>query len=127
MSYSFGDLSTLTSKFANVLAGLGVTKGDRIFTFMERIPELYVALFGGLKLGAIVGPLFADFGPDPVRDRLQDSGAMTLITTPALKARIASILPDLPDLKHLIMVDRSGQHPGESGDISYHEAMASAS
>ena len=126
-SYTFGDLSTLTSKFANVLAGLGLAKGDRIFTFMERIPELYVALFGGLKLGAIVGPLFADFGPDPVRDRLRDSGAMVLVTTPALKARIASIIPDLPDLKHLIMVDRSGQHQGESGDISYHEAMASAS
>ena len=126
-SYTFGDLSTLTSKFANVLTGLGVAKGDRIFTFMERIPELYVALFGGLKLGAIVGPLFADFGPDPVRDRLRDSGAMVLVTTPALKARIASIIPDLPDLKHLIMVDRSGQHQGEGGDISYHEAMASAS
>ena len=61
--YTFGELSSLTNKFANALAGLGVAKGDRVFTFMERLPELYVAVFGVLKLGAIVGPLFADFGP----------------------------------------------------------------
>ena len=38
-SYTFGELATLTNKFANVLAGLGVAKGDRVFTFIERIPE----------------------------------------------------------------------------------------
>ncbi len=126
-SYTFGELSTLTNKFSNVLAGLGVTKGDRVFTFVERIPELYIAVFGGLKLGAIVGPLFADFGPDPVRDRLRDSGAKVLVTSPTLRARIASILPELPDLDHLIVVDRSGQHLNQAGDISYQEAMAGAS
>ena len=126
-SYTFGELSTLTNKFSNVLARLGVTKGDRVFTFVERIPELYIAVFGGLKLGAIVGPLFADFGPDPVRDRLRDSGAKVLVTSPTLRARIASILPELPDLDHLIVVDRSGQHLDQAGDISYQEAMAGAS
>jgi acetyl-CoA synthetase len=125
-SYTFGELSTLTNKFANVLVGLGVAKGDRVFTFMERLPELYIAVFGGLKLGAIVGPLFADFGPDPVRDRLRDSGARVLITSPALRDRIAPILPELPDLQHLIMVDRSGQPLAQAGEISYQEAMAGA-
>ncbi len=125
--YTFGELATLTNKFANVLVGLGVVKGDRVFTLMERIPELYIAVFGSLKLGAIVGPLFADFGPDPVRERLRDSGASVLVTSPALRSRIASILPELPDLKHLIVVDRTGQHSGEAGDISYREGMAGAS
>ena len=126
-SYTFGELSILTNKFANVLAGLGVVKGDRVFTFMERIPQLYVALFGGLKLGAIVGPLFADFGPDPLKDRLKDSGAKVLITSPALRARIASIFPELPDMKHLIVVSRNGEHLEQAMDISYQEVMAGAS
>lgn len=125
--YTFGELSTLTNKFANILAGLGVAKGDRVFIFMERIPELYIAVFGTLKLGAIIGPLFADFGPDPVRDRLLDSGAKVLVTSPALRARIASILPELPHLKYLIIVDKSGQYSIQDNDIIYHEAMASAS
>ncbi len=126
-TYTFGELSMLTSKFANVLAGLGVAKGDRVFTFMERIPEIYIAVFGGLKLGAIVGPLFADFGPDPARDRLQDSGAKVLVTSPALRARIAPVLPELPDLKHLIVVGGDGQHSDQVGDISYQEVMGGAS
>ena len=125
--YTFNELSILTNKFANVLTGLGVTKGDRVFTFMERIPELYISVFGGIKLGAIVGPLFADFGPDPVRDRLRDSGAKVLITSPALKTRITSILPELPDLKHLIMVDKDNKHPTQTDDIDYREVMNNAS
>ncbi len=126
-SYTFSELSRLTNKFANVLAGLGVSKGDRVFTFMERIPELYISVFGGLKLGAIVGPLFADFGPDPVRDRLRDSGAKVLVTSPVLKARIASVLSELPDLKHLIVVAKDNEHPVQDGDIVYQDVMNGAS
>ena len=126
-SYTFGELCTLTNKFANVLAGLGLTKGDRVFTFMGRIPEVYIALFGSLKFGAIAGPLFADFGPDPVRDRLQDSGAKVLVTSPALRDNIASILPELTDLKHLIVVDRDSHYTLQTGDLNYQELMSDAS
>lgn len=125
--YTYGQLAALTNQFANVLKGLGVTKGDRVFTFMERVPELYISVFGGLRIGAIVGPLFADFGPDPVRDRLIDSQAKVLITTPTLKARISSILDSLTDLKYLIVVDRSGQYSTQEREINYHQAMKSAS
>lgn len=126
-AYTFADMSALTSKFANVLAGIGITKGDRVFTFVERVPEAYVSVFGTLKLGAIIGPLFADFGPDPVRDRLKDSGAKALVTSPALLARLAPVLSELPDLKHIIVVDRAGKHRFETGQVNYREAMANAS
>ncbi len=126
-SYTFSELSALTNKFANVLAGLGLAKGDRVFTLMGRIPEVYIALLGSLKFGAIVGPLFADFGPDPVRDRLQDSGAKVLVTSPALREHIASVLPELTDLKHLIIVDRDGQYTGQARDLNYQELMSDAS
>lgn len=127
--YTFGDLARLTNKFANVLLGLGVKKGDRVFMFMERLPELYVALFGALKIGAIVGPLFSAFGPDPIRDRLTDSGASVFITTPDLKARIEHILKDLPDLRHLIIVNKNNRFPKTLGEYetSYEEAMENAS
>ncbi len=125
--YTFGDLSILTNKFANVLAGLGVKKGDRIFTFMPRIPEIYVGVFGGLKLGAVVGPLFADFGPDPVKDRLQDSGAKVLVTTPAMRARIEPVLDQLPDLVHVIVVDRSHEYVAQTKDVNYGQLMAGSS
>ncbi len=125
--YSFAELSALSRKFANMLAGLGIGKGDRVFTFIERIPELYVAVFGVLRLGAIIGPLFADFGPDPVRDRLADSGARVLITSPTLRAKIASILSDLPDMEHIIVIDRGGEYVVEAGETDYFQAMETAS
>jgi len=56
--YTFAQMKELTDKFANVLRRLGVEKGDRVFFFMGRIPELYAAFFGTLKVGAIAGPLF---------------------------------------------------------------------
>ena len=71
-----------TDKFANVLKSLGIQTGDRVFTFMDRLPEQYIAVFGILKAGAIAGPLFSAFGPDPVRDRMEDSGAKVLVTQP---------------------------------------------
>lgn len=126
--YTFGNLALSTNKFANVLLNMEVKKGDRVFIFMERLPELYIALFGALKIGAIVGPLFSAFGPDPVRDRLADSGASVLITTPDLKARIEHIFRDLPNLKYFIIVNKNNRFPKTLGkaEISYEEAMNGA-
>ncbi len=127
--YTFAQFKELTDRFANVLKKLGVEKGDRVFIFMGRVPELYVAFFGILKAGAIAGPLFSAFGPDPVKDRLEDSGAKALIVTPELRGRVSGIIGDLPDLKHIIVVNKNGRssEPLAPGDISYEEEMASAS
>ena len=127
--YTFQEFKVQSNKFSNVLQSLGVEKGDRVFIFMERIPELYFAFFGILKAGAIAGPLFSAFGPDPVKDRMLDSGAKVLLTTPGLRAKISSILGDLPDLKHIIIVNKNNRHeePLQTGDISYEEMMSKAS
>ncbi|MBI4336546.1 MAG: acetate--CoA ligase [Chloroflexi bacterium] len=127
--YTFAQLRDETNRFANVLKGLGVQKGDRVFIYMERVPELYISLFGALKLGAIVGPLFSAFGPQPVKDRLLDSGAAVLVTQPHLRRNIAGILPDLPELKHIIVVNKNQRDkaPLPSGDLGYEELMAGAS
>mgnify|MGYP000347842776 CR=1 FL=1 len=54
-TYTFADLKRETNKFANALRSLGVVKGDRVFLFMERVPELYIAIFGILKAHAKKG------------------------------------------------------------------------
>jgi acetyl-CoA synthetase len=128
-TYTFADLKRESDKFANVLKTLGVVKGDRVFFFMERIPELYVAFFGVLKVGAVVGPLFSAFGPDPVRDRLADSGARVLLTQPSLRQRISEILPDLPAIEHVIVVNRGVKDPEPlpDGHLAYESLMSGAS
>ena len=128
-TYTFGQLKTLTNQFANVMKSLGVERGDRVFIFMDRLPELYIAMFGILKAGGIAGPLFSAFGPDPVRDRLHDSAAKVLVTQPALRRRISGIIPELFDLQHIIVVNKDNREPDllETADLDYEEEMAKAS
>ncbi|GIN73028.1 acetyl-coenzyme A synthetase [Bacillus sp. J14TS2] len=101
--YTFRDMKLLTNKAANVLKTHGnVEKGDRVFIFMPRSPELYFATLGTIKLGAIVGPLFEAFMEGAVKDRLEDSKAKVLVTTPELLERVP--VEELPDLKTVFLV-----------------------
>lgn len=101
--YTYRDMKILTNKAANVLKTHGnVEKGDRVFIFMPRSPELYFAILGTIKLGAIVGPLFEAFMEGAVKDRLEDSKAKVLVTTPELLGRVP--VEELPDLKSIFLV-----------------------
>jgi len=130
--YTFDDLRIETNRFANVLKNLGIQKGDRVFIFLERVPETFITLFGTLKLCAIASPLFSAFGPDAIKDRLLDSEAIAIITSPALKPRLDQIRHELPHLKHVILVDRNENASpknasSEPGLVHYKTAMAEAS
>jgi len=122
-SYTYAQLSRLSNQFGNVLKKLGIRKGDRVFVFMPRTPELYVSVLGTLKVGAIVGPLFEAFMEAAVRDRLEDSEAVAIVTTPALLPRIP--IQELPALKHVIVV--GSKDALAEGQISYEAAMEEAS
>jgi len=122
-SYTYAQMAEASNRFANVLRKLGVGKGDRIFIFMARSPELYFGLLGALKVGAVVGPLFEAFMETAVRDRLQDSGAVAILTSAALLPRIQRA--ELPELKHLIVFGDDVKE--EDGIVDYKKAMAEAS
>jgi acetyl-CoA synthetase len=120
-TYTFAQMAVASNKAANALRSLGVRKGDRVFAFLERVPELYFAVFGTLKLGAVIGPLFSAFGPDAVRDRLADSGAKVLLTSPELWARVKDIRSDLPELQHVVILDRHGTGEPAPDTVSWRE------
>jgi acetyl-CoA synthetase len=120
--YTFRQMQNLSNKFANVLKKLSVKKGDRVFIFLPRVPELYISFLGILKTGAIAGTLFAAFGPKALKDRLENSSAKVLITDSHLRKRINEIRKDLPDLKKIIVIDKP-----KKGDVDYKREMAMAS
>lgn len=102
--YSFKELKVLSNKAANVLVDkANVQKGDRVFIFMPRTPELYFAFLGILKIGAIVGPLFEAFMEKAVIDRLENSEAKVIVTTNSLLGRIPK--DKLPHLETIVVVD----------------------
>lgn len=121
-SFTFKEMKALTNKAANVFKAHDIKKGDRVFIFMPRSPELYFALLGAVKLGAIVGPLFEAFMEKAVTDRLNDSEAQAVVTTPDLLPRIP--VADIDTLEHVFVV---GEH--EEGDkiVDFSEAFEDAS
>lgn len=122
-TFTFGNMKANSNKFTNVLRKYGVGKGDRVFIFMPRSPELYFSFLGIVKVGAIAGPLFEAFMEAALRDRLADSEATAIITTPALKGRI--LKDELPNLKHIFVVGANGDL-GER-EIDWDAEMAAAS
>ncbi len=105
MDFTYGQLMGLSNRFANVLTHLGVLKGERVFTLLGRVPELYIAALGTLKRRAVFCPLFSAFGPEPVRTRLSLGGARVLVTTPSLyRRKIAPIREHLPQLEFVLLV-----------------------
>ncbi len=102
---TYARLRELTDRFANVLASLGVERGDRVFALAGRVPELYVAALATLKHGAVFCPLFSAFGPEPVFARLNIGGAKALVTTESLYERkVAQLRDRLPNLQHVLLV-----------------------
>lgn len=113
-SLSYRELAEQTSRFAAVLAQLGIGRTERVFSLMGRSPELYVAVLGTLKNGSVFCPLFSAFGPEPVRQRLQLGTGRVLVTTRALyRKKVARIRGALPDLTHVLLIDAGGEpEPG---------------
>lgn len=113
--------------FANVLRGLGVETGDRVYTLAGRIPELYIAALGTLKNRSVFCPLFSSFGPEPIHARQAIGPARVLVTTRALYERkVAGLRAALPDLEHvLLMGDESGS-PDPPGTVDYRRLIEEA-
>ncbi|MCC5971664.1 MAG: acetate--CoA ligase [Pararhodobacter sp.] len=121
---TYGALAADAARFANVLAAHGVGRGDRLFTLMGRVPALYTATLGAFKAGLVVSPLFAAFGPEPVRARMEIGAASVLLTTAALyRRKVADWCNELPSLKLVLIV--GGDAP--EGCVALDPAMAAAS
>ncbi|HEC57696.1 MAG TPA: acetate--CoA ligase [Candidatus Syntrophoarchaeum butanivorans] len=112
--YTFRELSAASGRFANLLQDLGIVKGDRVFIFMPRSPELYIAFFGILKLGAIPVPVFEAFMRDGLLDRMGDCDPVAVVTSDTLKDRVPK--DEIASLKHVIV---SGDTSGD--EISFDE------
>jgi acetyl-CoA synthetase len=124
--FSYADLSALSNRFANLLRGLGVGRGDTVAVLAGRIPELYWGALGTLKNTSVFCPLFSAFGPEPVFQRLSRGEARVLLTTERQYLQKVRRQRDaLPRLAHVLLVDRD-DHP-EPGVWSLPRLMAASS
>ena len=107
---SYARLSSLSNRFANVLKGLGVQPGERLFVLCGRGLELYLGVLGALKYGCVVSPLFSAFGPEPIETRLRIGEGSVLLTSEALyRRKVAGIRERLPHLRHVLLYEENGE------------------
>ena len=125
--YSYTRLRELTNRFANVLRGLGVGPGERVYALAGRIPELYVTALGALKNRSVFCPLFSAFGPEPIRARLAIGGASVLVTTEALyQKKVAGLRNALPGLTEVLLVGNGPRPTAVAGTRDFHTLMSAA-
>jgi acetyl-CoA synthetase len=104
--FSYHELSTATNRFANMLRSLGVAPGERVYSLLGRVPELYVAALGTLKAGCVFCPMFSAFGPEPIKARMMIGEATVLVTSASLHRRkLAGLRSELPSLRHVLTTD----------------------
>ena len=135
---TYKQLHTDVCKFANVLKGLGVKKGDRICIYMPMIPETAVAMLACTRIGAIHSIVFGGFSPESLKDRILDATCNLVITSDEglrggrnvpMKANIDKALLSTPSVQKTVVVKRTGGNVAwvEGRDVWYHELMATAS
>lgn len=105
-TYSFAQLRDLSNQWANALRTMAVA-GDRVAVLLPQCIETAVTHIGTLKAGCISIPLFTLFGPDALRHRLRDSGTKVVVTNTDGLAKISAIRSELPDLIHVVCIDRA--------------------
>ena len=117
-TFTYRQLAERTSRFANVLADLGVQAGQTVFTLLGPGPAVHTVAFGTLKHRAVYSPLFSSFGPDPVEERLRRGDGVVLVTT-SDHYEIGPTRPEDPALIHFT----SGTTGTPKGAVHVHGAV----
>jgi len=124
--FTYAGLAVSVNRFANVLAQRGVAKGERVFSLLGRVPELYIAALGTLKNGSVFSPLFSAFGPEPIKARMTIGQAKALVTSEALyRHKIEPWRQELTSLEHVWLTDSSRNPPPATIDLRAELASAS--
>ncbi|MGH7501105.1 MAG: acetate--CoA ligase, partial [Longimicrobiales bacterium] len=139
--YTYRQLAQEVERFAAVLKGLGVGRGDRVAIYLPMIPEAAMAMLACARIGAPHSVVFGGFSAESLRDRINDAGAKVLITADggfrrgkvvALKEAADESLEGTQTIEAVVVVKRGSgleapvrMKPGR--DHWYHELMETAS
>ena len=138
-TFTYQELLTEVSRFANVMTGLGLQSGDRVAIYMPMIPELPIAMLACTRIGVAHSVIFGGFSPDAITDRCVDAEAKMIITADAgyrrgapgpLKPNVDAALDvGAPSVEHVVVVNRCNTDISmtDGRDHWWHDLMANAS
>ncbi|HET9143072.1 propionyl-CoA synthetase [Actinophytocola sp.] len=136
-AYTYRELRDKVARFAGVLAGLGVTAGDRVIIYMPMVPQAVVAMLACARLGAVHSVVFGGFAPRELASRIDDARPKVIVAASCgieptrvveyrpIIAEALGLTSHQPD--HIVVLQRD-RAPAELGerDVDWHEAMRTA-
>jgi acetyl-CoA synthetase len=120
--HSYFELQAAANRLSNVLATLGVQRGDRVAIVLPQRFETAVAYIAVLQMGAVAMPLSTLFGPEALEYRLHDSEARVALCDAASIDSLEGVRDDCPLLTSIIGIEAAGAR----ADIDYAQALAHA-
>ncbi|WP_027966815.1 propionyl-CoA synthetase [Halomonas halocynthiae] len=92
---SYSEVKDQVSRFAGVLRGLGVEKGDRVVIYMPMVPEALVAMYACARLGAVHSVVFGGFAPNELAMRIDDAEPVVVVAA-SCGVEVDRVLPYKP-------------------------------
>ncbi len=99
--FTYRDMLAETARFAGVLSGLGVTKGDRVIIYMPMVPQVVFAMLACARLGAVHSVVFGGFAAHELALRIDDARPKVLLTASAGK-EFEKVIPYQPIVNEAI-------------------------
>jgi long-chain acyl-CoA synthetase len=125
---TFGELDAEVNRCANVLAGLGVRRGQKVLLMLPNVPEFVVAYYGILTVGAVVVPTNVMYKARELEFLLSDSESVACITNEECLPEVREAFRNTDSCRDLIVVTNAGKSASaaERGIHRYEELMRSA-
>ena len=79
-TYTYGELLDAVARFAGVLRGLGVDKGDRVIIYMPMVPEAAIAMLACARIGAVHSVVFGGFAAPELATRIDDAEPTVIVS-----------------------------------------------
>jgi 3-oxocholest-4-en-26-oate---CoA ligase len=125
---TYAELDRRANRFANYLADVGVRPGDHVGIYAVNRSEWVEAMFGCYKARAVPINVNYRYVVDELRYLFDNADLAALVFEAEFGPLVASVLPGLPKLEHLLVLeDGSGTVTLELGAVEYEHALASAS
>ena len=116
---TYSQLLAKTCQYANALKSLGIKKGDRVVIYISMSIDGVAAMQACARIGATHSVVFGGFSAQSLRDRIEDTGAVAVITADN-QVRGGKLLPlksivdeainlgGCGSIKNVLVVKRSG-------------------
>ena len=79
-TYTYNELLEAVARFAGVLRGLGVDKGDRVIVYLPMIPEALIAMLACARIGAVHSVVFGGFAAPELAMRIDDAAPKVIVS-----------------------------------------------